>query len=119
MPNHRRDALLALVALATLSGFLLAERALGALWRLHPAVSGVLGALLIELGFLRYDTLAGLWERPAVQLGGVLTVIAGGVWAYNTAGPAVVAVLCWGVLTYVFLLGVVFAVGHNPLAVGK
>jgi hypothetical protein len=116
MPNYRRDAVLAAVALAVLLGLLVVDRTTGTLLGPVPAVSGILGALLIELGFLRYPAITGLWERPAVQFGSVVAVVAGGTWAYGIIGPPVVAVLCWGLLTYFLLLGAVLAVGHNPLA---
>jgi hypothetical protein len=116
MPNYRRDAVLAAVALAVLLGLLVVDRTTGTLLGPVPAVSGVLGALLIELGFLRYPAITGLWERPAVQFGSVVAVVAGGTWAYGIVGPPVVAVLCWGLLTYFLLLGAVLAVGHDPLA---
>lgn len=116
MSSYRRDALLAATALSTLLGLLIVERRAGTLWRPVVAVLGVLGALTVEFGFLRYATLTALWERPAAQFGSVLVGIAGGVWAYEIVGPSVVAVLCWGLLTYFLLLGAVLVVGHNPLA---
>lgn len=116
MPNYRRDALLAAVALATLVGFLIARETAEALWQPIPALTGALGALLIELGFLRYS-LVELWERPSVQLGGLVVVVAGGVWTYEAVGPPAVGVLCWGLLFYFLILGTTILVGYNPLAV--
>jgi len=116
MPNYRRDASLAVVALVTLLALLAAESALNALWRPVPAAAGVVGALLLELWFLRSGTLARRWERPSVHLGSLVAVVASGIWAYVTAGPPVVATLCWGLLTYFALLGTVVTLGHNPIA---
>ncbi len=116
MPHYRRDGLLAAVALAALVGLLIVDGTTGALWQPIPAIAGVLGALLIELGFLRYP-LATLWERPVVQLGALVAVVVGGAWTYQAAGPAAVGSLCWGLLTYFFLLGTTLLIGHNPLAV--
>jgi|APHM01.1.fsa_nt_gi hypothetical protein len=117
MPNYRRDGLLATTALAVLLGVLLLEGTTEMLWRPIPAVAGVLGALVIEFGFLRYRSVPRWWDHSAVQFGGLVAVLVSGMVGYITVGAPVVVALCWGLVTYFLLLGAVLTVGHNPLAV--
>jgi hypothetical protein len=118
VPSYHRDAALAAGVLAALVGLLWATDATEALWQPAPAAVGVLGALVVELVFLRSPSLAALWERRVVQLGGVVAVVGGGAWAYQTLGPSAVAILCWGLSTYFVLLGAVLVFDRNPLATG-
>lgn len=118
MSSYHRDAALAAGAVAALVGLLWATDATEALWQPAPAAVGVLGALVVELAFLRSPSLAALWERRVVQLGGVVAVVGGGAWVYQTLGPSAVAILCWGLSTYFVLLGAVLVFDRNPLATG-
>ena len=116
MSNYRQDGLLATTALAALLGVLLAEGTVWVLWRPVPAGAGVIGALVVEFAFLRYRSVSGRWDHPAVRLSGLAVVLSGGLAGYLVVGAPAVAVLCWGLVTYFLLLGAVLTVGHNPLA---
>jgi hypothetical protein len=116
MADHRRDGLLAVAALAALlAGLTWRERAAALS---HPAAVavGVAGAVALEVVFLRAPRVAAVWERPAVWLGGTLaTLLVGGGLLWVGGGVAVAAV-CWGLVTYLALLGAVVAGWGNPVA---
>jgi hypothetical protein len=118
MSTYRRDALLAALTLGTLLGVLAVGRSIHTLTGPIPAAAGVAGALLVEGAFLRSGVVAALWERPIVQFGSTLGVLAGGVTLAVVTGPTVVATLCWGLATYFVLLAAMVVLGENPLAVG-
>lgn len=119
MTDIRRDALLAGCTLGGLVAVLAATDAAARLFDPVAAGLGIAGALAVEFAFLRSATVARLWRRPAVQLSGTFVVTAGGVLGYLLVGPAAVVALCWGIVMYFCLLGVVLAVGNNPLAIGR
>lgn len=116
MVSYRRDSLLAAGTLGVLLSALVVEEALASLLDVVPALAGIAGALLVEAAFLRSPAVTELWERPSVQVGSGVAVSAGGLGAYVVVGPAVLATLCWGIVTYFALLGAVLALGENPLA---
>jgi len=117
--DFRRDALL---AGCTLGGLVAVLAATGAAARPFDPIAvglGVAGALAVEFVFLRSATVERLWRRSAVQLSGAVVVTGGGALGYLLVGPAAVVALCWGIVTYFCLLGVVLAAGDNPLAFGR
>jgi len=105
MSTYRRDALLALCVLVVCLGVLRVERALGTLLSPVTLLAGVAVALLAEMVFLRSGMVATLWERPSIQIGSTVTLLAGGLLSYLALGPPVLAALCWGLATYFCLLG--------------
>lgn len=114
-PRHR-DGLLAAAGLVALLAGAVAAEALGAVVDPLAAATGVAGAVLLEVAFLRYpDRLLAVWERRGVPLVGLLVVTAVGAVA-TLAVPAVLGVLVWGLATYLVLLAVVLAGLGNPLA---
>lgn len=116
MNPRRRDGLLAaavLVAVGTVG-----TATLGPAPFVDPlAVAvGVVGSLAVEVLFLRYpDRLLAAWERRGVPLLAALLVVVAGVLAARHA-PLVVGAVCWGLATYLALLGAVVAGLGNPLA---
>ena len=119
MTDFRRDALLAGCTLGGLVAVLAVTDAAARPFNPVAAGLGVAGALAVEFAFLRSATVTRLWRRPAVQLSGAVVVTAGGVLGYLLVGPAAVVALCWGIVTYFCLLGVVLAVGANLPALGR
>lgn len=116
MADHRRDGLLALIALGALFWGLRWTGRAAALARPGPALVGIGGALAIEVVFLRYPALAAAWERPVWWAGAtVATVLLGGVLLW-LGGVVVVAAVCWGLVAYLGLLVAVVVGGRNPLA---
>lgn len=116
-PRHR-DGLLALATLAALLAVSVwAGLAVDPLDP-APAVAGTLGALALEVVFLRYpDRTRALWARSAVRGPSVLLVVGGALVAARTgAGPFVVAALAWGLVAYLVLLAAVLAGIRNPLS---
>lgn len=70
----------------------------------------------IELVLLRVpDLTRRLWERPAVQAVAAAGTLSVGVIAVSAGAAWVAAVLVWGLVAYVALVGVVVALGSNPL----
>ena len=83
---------------------------------LHAA-AGCVGMVGVEVVLLRNpDLTRRLWERRIVQGGGTLVVLGSGGLAVSIGATWVVAVLVWGLLAYVALVGVVLVSGGNPLA---
>jgi hypothetical protein len=82
-----------------------------------PAVAGCVGMVGVEVVLLRRPELTRrLWERRTVQGGSALVVLGSGGLAVSLGATWVVAVLVWGLLAYVALVGVVLVSGRNPLA---
>jgi len=82
-----------------------------------PAAAGCVGMAGVEVLMLRHpDLTRRLWARRRVRVGSALGVLCGGGVAVRTGAVWVVAVLVWGLLAYVGLVGVVLASGRNPLA---
>ncbi len=113
-----RDGLLAAAACAILlGGSLHLGVDAGVFLEPLPAVVGCVGMVSLEVVLLRNAELTRrVWERPAVQLGSTLGVLVGGGLAAWLGAVWVVAVLVWGLLAYVGLVGVVLVRGRNPLA---
>lgn len=104
--GHLRDGLLALTALGGLLWHLRERGDLGALVSPRAATVGVVGALGVEAAMLRHpDVTRRLWERPAVQVGSLVGTVVGGRALARRAGPWAAASLCWGLVTYLCLLG--------------
>lgn len=117
MADHRRDGLLAVVALSALLGGVLAAGRAAALASPGAVLAGVVGALALETLFLRADRLAAAWDRPAVWAPATVATVACGALGLWLGGAVVVAVLCWGLVAYLLLLGAVVLTGTNPVAV--
>lgn len=78
--------------------------------------AGCVGMVGIEVLLLRVpDLTQRLWERSAVRVASTLGVLVGGGLAMVVGVTWVVAVLVWGLLAYVALVGVVVLTGRNPL----
>lgn len=119
MTDFRRDALLAGCTLGGLVAILAATDAAARLFDPVAAGLGVAGAFVVEIVFLRSATVTRLWRQPTVQLSGAFVVTGGGALSYLLVGPAAVVALSWGIVTYFCLLGVILAVGDNPLAIER
>lgn len=79
--------------------------------------AGCVGMVGVEVVLLRRPELTRrLWERRTVQGGSALVVLGSGGLAVSLGATWVVAVLVWGLLAYVALVGVVLVSGRNPLA---
>ncbi len=117
MADHRRDALLAVVALSAVGGGLVATRTAAALTGPLAVGGGVAGALALEALFLRVDRLADAWDRPGVWATATLATVGVGAVALRAGGAVVAAALCWGLVTYLLLLAAVVAGVGNPVAV--
>ena len=109
------------LAAATCVALLLGAAALGvdadAFVDPRLAVAGCVGMAGIEVGLLRNpDRTRRLWGRRRVRVASALGVVGGvGVTAWLGA-VWVVAVVVWGLLAYLGLVGVVVVSGRNPLA---
>lgn len=116
-PDLRRDGLLAGTALVILVGLALATGRADVLTRPTLAVIGVLGSLGMEAFLLRYHTRTrALWNRPVVQLLAIALVAAAGIVAVRVDSRWILAVLVWGLITYLTLL-TALAVGFGKAAV--
>jgi hypothetical protein len=114
MADHRRDGVLAVVALGSLLlGVVVTGRA-AALARPLAVGVGVVGTLTLEVAFLRIDRLAEAWERPAAWAGATLALGGAVLWA---GGTLLIAAVCWGLVAYLALLAAVVVAGVNPVAV--
>lgn len=115
MADVRRDGLLALATLAVLVGA--GTRFVGVAPFLRPlaVVTGVVGALGIEWGFLASPALAAGWERRGVPAAGAVAVLAVAA-AVAPRAPWLLGAAAWGLLTYGCLLGCVLAGWGNPVA---
>lgn len=112
------DALLAAATCAVLLGGSLSLGVDAGVF-LEPlsAVLGCLGMVGLEVVLLRNPTLTRrLWDRPPVQAGSALGLLVGAGLAASLGAVWIVAVLVWGLLAYLGLVGVVLVRGHNPLA---
>ncbi|WP_276261446.1 hypothetical protein [Haloglomus litoreum] len=97
-----RDGTLAVLALLGLVGILGSEAGR----RLRDpvaALGGVGTALAVEWAFLRYpDRLLSLWERPLVNRGSAVALVAGAFAVRRY--PRMLAAGIWGLATYLVLL---------------
>jgi len=116
MADHRRDALLAGVALSVLLGGLLATGRAAALVSPAAILGGVAGALALEVVFLRADRLAAAWDRPVVWATATLATVGCGAVGLWVGGAVVAAALVWGLAAYLLLLAAVVVGGRNPVA---
>jgi hypothetical protein len=81
------------------------------------AVVGCVGMAGIEVGLLRTpDLTRRVWERRRVRVGSALGVLVGVGAAAWLGAVWAVAVVVWGLLAYLGLVGVVLVSGRNPLA---
>ena len=112
-----RDGLFAVVALGFLLDGLRRRGRLCTLGSPMAGVTGVLGALAIEVLMLRHpERTRAAWERPSVRATGLLGTVALGRSLMRGRAPRGAAALCWGLVAYLFLLGTVLAGRQNPLA---
>jgi peptidoglycan/LPS O-acetylase OafA/YrhL len=112
-----RDGLLAVGALVVLLASAGLAGAVDALTDPGAVLVGTVGALLLELAFLRYpERTRELWERPLVQAVSFVVVAGAGVLAVQSGLGWILAALAWGLLAYLLLLAVVVGLGKNPLA---
>ena len=112
-PEHR-DGLLAVGGLAGLVGIAAATVGIERLFDPGAAAAGVVGAVAVEVVFLRVPSRAlGLWERRGVPVAGAGVVLAVGLVAARTA-PRLLGVPVWGLVTYLVLLGCVLSGAGNP-----
>jgi hypothetical protein len=115
-----RDGLL---ATATCTVLLLGSRYLGVDTGVFaeplPISVGCVGMVGLELLLLRNSDLTRrLWQRRLVRTGSVLGVLVGSGLAVSVGAVWVVAVLFWGLVAYVTLVGVVLVSEQNPLTRG-
>jgi len=112
-----RDGLLAaVVCVATVVWALRSGVGAGALVDPGPAAVGIVGTVALELVLLRSpDLTRRLWERPGVQAVATVGTVGVGVVAVSTGAVWAAAVLVWGLVAYLALVGVVVGVGSNPL----
>ncbi len=108
--SRYRDGLLAAgVAVGLLGGAAVTGGSPTSLIRPLPIVAGAFGALMLELLLARVPNRSrALWERPAVQVAGVVVTVGiglGSLWLDRDVGMAVVAALLGGSVAYVLLLG--------------
>ena len=112
-----RDGSLALVALGALLDAIRRRDRIHALLDPAAAFSGVVGALSAEALTLRHPARTrDLWERPSVQITGLLGTVAVGRSLTEISGARWAAAVCWGLLVYLLLLGFVLAGRQNPLS---
>lgn len=109
MTDYRRDAALAGCCGAVLVAVLLVTGGTATLARPGAVLAGVFGALVVEAAFLADTPAAELWARPPVQVGAALALVGGAVGTAAVLGPVVVAVACWGLVTYFALLALTLA----------
>jgi hypothetical protein len=112
-----RDGTLAVVALCGLLDGLRRRERLYTLGSPGAGVIGVLGALAIEVLMLRHpERTRAAWERPSVRATALLGTVVLGRSLVRGRAPRGAAALCWGLVVYLFLLGVVLAGRANPLS---
>jgi hypothetical protein len=112
-----RDGLLAAaVCVVTVLWALRSGVGAGALVDPRPAAVGVVGTVALELVLLRFpDLTRRLWRRPAVRAAAAIGTFGVGVVAVSAGAAWVAAVLVWGLVAYLVLVGVVVGLGSNPL----
>ncbi|WP_436930378.1 hypothetical protein [Halosimplex halobium] len=114
MQSTTRDALLAAASAAVLLAVLAATGSLPLLTRPAAVATGIGAALAVEALFVADTPATDLWERPAVQVGSALALVAGAALAVWTAGAWLVAAACWGLATYFVLLALLVAGVWEP-----
>lgn len=108
--SRRSDALLALATLTLLTAISIATGTTSRLAEPVPAVTGVGGMLLLELLLVRFrQTTRRLWAQRQVRIVAVGCVLLGASGAVALGAAVVIAVLAWGLLGYLALLGGVVA----------
>lgn len=116
-PLYRDGLLAAAVCVATVLWSLRSGVGGDALLHPYPAIGGVVGMVVLELVLLRFSDVTRLvWERPAVQALAVAGTLGVAVVAVSIRFTWVVTVLVWGLVSYLALVGVVVALGWNPLS---
>ena len=111
-----RDGSLALVALATMLDALRRRDRIDTLLDPVAILSGVVGTVGIETLMLRHpERTRDLWERPLVRVASLIGTIAVGRTLARRREERTVATVCWGLLTYLLLLGVVLYGRENPV----
>jgi len=111
-----RDGLLAVVAIGALLDGLRRRGRLCTLRSPSAAVAGVIGVASIEAVLLRHpERTEGLWDRPSVRAASLLGTVAVGRSLARGTRPRMAAALCWGLLAYLLLLGIVLAGRPNPV----
>jgi len=104
--SRRRDALLALATLTLLLAISFATETTGRLSEPLPAVAGIIGTLLSELLLLRFRRrVRSLWGWRWVRFGAVGAVFLVTGVAMASGATFVLAVLAWGLVAYLSLLG--------------
>jgi hypothetical protein len=112
-----RDATLAMLAVAGLGGMLYHNGESHILQSPRTAISGGIGAVVVESVMLRYpDVTRTVWERPSTQVGSLTILLAVGhnfmqhdkVWS--------VGVCWWGLVTYLGMVMYVLSGRENPVS---
>ncbi|WP_436903378.1 hypothetical protein [Halovenus halobia] len=117
MHPQLRDAILAVAGLLGLAVLAVRTGGVGLLLAPSAIVSGVVGAVVVEVLFLRYPSMLLVrWEQPGVAILVFVVVLVGGFLAAIVA-PWLLAVPVWGLVVYLVLLGCVLAGAGNPVAV--
>ncbi len=112
----RRDASLAAASGVALLAVLAVTESLSLLAEPRSAAAGVAAALAVEALFVAETPAGDLWERPVVQIGSLVALVAGGAVAVAVDGHWLVAAACWGLATYFVLLALLVAGVWNPAA---
>ena len=112
-----RDGLLALLAMGGLLPMLRRRDQLDALLSPGAVVAGVGGAVGLEAVLLRHaERTRTLWHRRSVRVASLLGTVLAGRELIRRSDPRAVAALCWGLLAYLAMLGVVLAGRPNPVS---
>ena len=117
MQAQVRDGALAVVGLGALTVLAWRTVGLAVLLDPHAVVVGVLGAVALEVLFLRYPSvLLNAWERPGVPVLALVGLLGVSIVAV-TLVPWLVGAGLWGLAVYLGVLGCVLAGVGNPVAV--
>ncbi|MFC6941997.1 hypothetical protein ACFQE8_18795 [Salinirubellus sp. GCM10025818] len=112
-----RDGSLALLALAAMLDVLRRRDRIDTLLDPAALLPGVVGAIVVEALMLRDpERTRDLWERPLVRVASLGGTVAVGRTLARQREERAVAAVCWGLLTYLLLLGVVLSGRENPVS---
>ena len=115
-PLYRDGLLAAAVCVATVLWSIRSGVGGDTLLHPYPAIGGVVGMVGLELVLLRFpEVTQRVWERPVVQALAVTGTLCVGVAAVSIEATWIAAVIVWGLVAYLALVGVVVALGRNPL----
>lgn len=117
MNSQARDGVFALVGLVALVALAVVTAGRAVLLNPRAIAVGVVGAVVVEVLFLRYPSmLLERWERRGVPALALVVVLGCGALA-ATVAPWLVGAGVWGLVVYLTLLGCVLAGVGNPVAV--